>query len=253
MTWRRRWPSCAGRPGPAASCCAATCIRSGMRWAGGAISNPQAGTTPCGTRRTCTAIGMPPAARIRFRRHRSRLHAGLLPMTAPRTLLINPTVTSRSSARFPLGLLQLAAALDRSGSSRIIDGNVDRDFVNDSVRAMEQERFDAVGVGVIGGPQVATAIAVSRAIREHFPAAPIVWGGYFPTLHTDATLAAPYVDYAIRAQGEQALPELVAALAGDQPALERIAGLSWKRAGTVVHNPARPIMRHDPAGLLPYD
>src|SRR6185312_11229561 len=193
--------------------------------------------------------GVPLAARTRFR---FRLHAGL-PMTAPRTLLINPTVTSRSSARFPLGLLQLAAALDRSGSSRIIDGNVDRDFVNDSLRAMEQERFDAVGVGVMGGPQVATAIAVSKAIREHFPAAPIVWGGYFPTLHTDATLAAPYVDYAIRAQGEQALPELVAALAGDQPALERIAGLSWKRAGTVVHNPARPIMRHDPAGLLPYD
>src|SRR6185437_11338737 len=102
--------------------------------------------------------------------------------------------------------LQLAAALDRSGSSRIIDGNVDRDFVNDSLRAMEQERFDAVGVGVMGGPQVATAIAVSKAIREHFPAAPIVWGGYFPTLHTDATLAAPYVDYAIRAQASRRCP-----------------------------------------------
>ena len=174
-------------------------------------------------------------------------------MTAPRTLLINPTVTSRSSARFPLGLLQLAAALDRSGSSRIIDGNVDRDFVDDSLRAMEQERFDAVGVGVMGGPQVATAIAVSRAIRARFPLVPIIWGGYFPTLHTDATLAAPYVDYAIRAQGERTLPELVAAIVDDEPELGHIAGLSWKRAGTVVHNPARPIMRHDPAGLLPYD
>ena len=174
-------------------------------------------------------------------------------MTAPRTLLINPTVTSRSSARFPLGLLHLAAALDRGGSSRIIDGNVDRDFVNDSVRAMEQEHFDAVGVGVMGGPQVATAIAVSKAIRARFPAVPIIWGGYFPTLHTDATLAAPYVDYAIRAQGEETLPALVAALVGDRSGLDRIAGLSWKRAGTVVHNPARPIVRRDPAGLLPYD
>ncbi len=174
-------------------------------------------------------------------------------MTAPRTLLINPTVTSRSSARFPLGLLHLAAALDRAGSSRIIDGNVDRDFVDDSLRAMEQERFDAVGVGVMGGPQVATAIAVSKAIRARFPLVPIIWGGYFPTLHTDATLAAPYVDYAIRAQGEETLPELVAALVGDGPGFGRIAGLSWKHAGTVVHNPARPIARHDPTGLLPYD
>jgi len=172
----------------------------------------------------------------------------------PRTLLINPTITSRTSARFPLALLHLAAALDRSGSSRIIDGNVDRDFVNDTLHALEQDRFDAVGIGVMGGPQVAPAIAVSQAIRARFPALPIIWGGYFPTLHTDATLAAPYVDYAIRAQGEDTLSELVATLSGHAgPALEQIAGLSWKNAGTVVHNPARRIMRNDPAGLLPYD
>jgi radical SAM superfamily enzyme YgiQ (UPF0313 family) len=171
----------------------------------------------------------------------------------PRTLLINPTITSRTSARFPLALLHLAAALDRSGSSRIIDGNVDRDFVNDTLRALEQDRFDAVGIGVMGGPQVAPAIAVSQAIRARFPALPIIWGGYFPTLHTDATLAAPYVDYAVRAQGEDTLSELVATLSGHAgPALEQIAGLSWKNAGTVVHNPGRRIMRNDPAGLLPY-
>ena len=172
----------------------------------------------------------------------------------PRTLLINPTITSRTSARFPLALLHLAAALDRSGSSRIIDGNVDRDFVNDTLRALEEDRFDAVGIGVMGGPQVAPAIAVSQAIRARFPALPIIWGGYFPTLHTDATLAAPYVDYAVRAQGEDTLSELVATLSGHAgPTLEQIAGLSWKNAGAVVHNPARRIMRNDPAGLLPYD
>jgi radical SAM superfamily enzyme YgiQ (UPF0313 family) len=174
-------------------------------------------------------------------------------MTSPRTLLINPTITSRHSARFPLALLHLAAALDRNGESRIIDGNVDRDFVDDTLRALERERYDAVGIGVMGGPQVAPAIAVSKAIRARQPALPIVWGGYFPTLHTDATLAAPYVDYAVRAQGEDTLAELVATLSGNGPALEQIAGLSWKNAGTVVHNPARRIVRHDPAGLLPYD
>lgn len=175
-------------------------------------------------------------------------------MTAPRTLLINPTITSRHSARFPLALLHLAAALDRNGESRIIDGNVDRDFVADTLRAIERERYDAVGIGVMGGPQVVPAIAVSKAIRARQPALPIVWGGYFPTLHTDATLAAPYVDYAVRAQGEDTLSELVATLSGHGgPAVEQIAGLSWKNAGTVVHNPTRRIVRHDPAGLLPYD
>jgi len=172
----------------------------------------------------------------------------------PHTLLINPTITSRASARFPLALLQLAAALDRTGSSQIIDGNVDRDFVAQALRAMEQTRFDAVGIGVMGGPQVAPAIAVSKAIRERFPSVPIVWGSYFPTLYPDTALAAPYVDYVVRAQGERTLPELLAALTDpDGPALERIAGLSWKNAGSVVHNPSRRIQRADPAGLLPYD
>src|SRR4051812_4928427 len=152
----------------------------------------------------------------------------------PHTLLINPTVTSRASARFPLSLLHLAAALDRNGTSHIIDGNVDRDFIGDALRALERGA-DAVGISVMGGPQVAPAIAVSRAIREHFPAVPIIWGGYFPTLYPDAALAAPYVDYAVRGQGEDSLPELVAALRSPGgPTVAQIGGLSWKQAGAAV-------------------
>ena len=48
-------------------------------------------------------------------------------------------------------------------SARIIDGNIDRDFVDTTRRALAEERFDAVGVTVMGGPQVPTAIAVSKA------------------------------------------------------------------------------------------
>jgi anaerobic magnesium-protoporphyrin IX monomethyl ester cyclase len=172
---------------------------------------------------------------------------------SPRTLLINPTITSRSSARFPLSLLHLCAALDRHGSSEIIDGNVDRDVVGASLRAMEQGGFDAVGISVMGGPQIAPSIDVSKAIRERFPATPIIWGGYFPTLYTDTALAAPYVDYAIRGQGEESLPELVAALGKPEPALANIGGLSWKNGDTIVHNPNRRFSMGDTGLVLPYD
>lgn len=169
------------------------------------------------------------------------------------TLLINPTITSRAGARFPLSLLHLASALDRHGTSAIVDGNVDRDVVGATLRALDQGRFDAVGLSVMGGPQLAPAIAVSQAIRAHRPGLPIVWGGYFPTLYTDAALAAPYVDYAIRGQGEQTLVELAATLAGEGAPLERIAGVSFKRDGGIVHNPSRPIAPDDPVRRLPYD
>jgi radical SAM superfamily enzyme YgiQ (UPF0313 family) len=172
---------------------------------------------------------------------------------SPRILLINPTITSRSSARFPLSLLHLSAALDRRGSSEIIDGNMDRDLVGAALRRMEQGGFDAVGVSVMGGPQIAPSIAVSKAIRERFPATPIVWGGYFPTLYTDTALAAPYVDYAIRGQGEESLPELLAALGKGAAALGGIGGLSWKDGGSIVHNPNRRFSMPDPGVVLPYD
>jgi anaerobic magnesium-protoporphyrin IX monomethyl ester cyclase len=173
----------------------------------------------------------------------------------PETLLINPTIVSRASARFPLSLLTLAAALDQVGDSRIIDGNIDRDVVGASLRAVEQGRFDAIGITVMGGPQVAPAVAVSKKIRERFADLPIIWGGYFPTLHTDATMAAPYVDYAIRGQGDQSFPELIQALSGHATpgTLGKIKGLSWRAGGAVVHNPNRPFSPGDPNLVLPYE
>ena len=174
----------------------------------------------------------------------------------PRTLLINPTMASRRSARFPLALLHLAAALERTGAgtSRIIDGNIDREFIADALGALEGERFDLVGITVMGGPQLAPAMAVSRAIRERFPRLPIAWGGYFPTLNAAAAIGSPDVDYVIRGPGEKSLPELVAALQpGSGMALGRIQGLSWKRDGLAVHNPARRIPVPDAGRRLPYE
>ena len=157
----------------------------------------------------------------------------------PNTLLVNPTVTR--NPRFPLALLNLSATLDRFGDSHIVDGNIDRDLVSATLAAAEKQHFDSLGIGIMGGPQVAPAIAVSKAMRERYPAMPIIWGGYFPTLYTDTTLAASYVDYAVRGQGEDSLVELVSALGrgGGNDALAKIGGLSWRRDGEIVHNPNR--------------
>lgn len=174
----------------------------------------------------------------------------------PRILLINPTITSRRSARFPLALLHLAAALQRTaaGDAEIVDGNVDRDFIQASLGALARGHFDMVGITVMGGPQLAPSIAVSRAIRERFPRMPICWGGYFPTLQTEAAIAAPYVDYVVRGPGDHALPRLLAAARDrDAAALARIPGLAWKQAGEVVRNADGAIGPAAGDTLLPYD
>jgi len=169
-------------------------------------------------------------------------------------LLINPTITSRRSARFPLAVLSLSAALDGKYVSSIIDGNKDRNFIATALQALAEKRIDAVGISVMGGPQLVTAIAVSRAIRTRFPTTPIIWGGHFPTIGAEAAVNSPYVDYAIRGQGEQTLIEVLDAIfEGQSTQIGTIAGLSWRSGKQVIHNRNRTFSSASLARALPYE
>ncbi|HUI63017.1 MAG TPA: radical SAM protein [Steroidobacteraceae bacterium] len=172
----------------------------------------------------------------------------------PHVLLINPTITARRSARFPLAVLSLSAALQGRYTSTILDGNIDRDFVSSALRLIGEVRVNAVGVTIMGGPQLRSAIAVSKAIRAHSPGIPIIWGGAFPTNCPDAALNTDYVDYAVRGQGEETFIELLDAACARAPeAFERIAGLSWRQDGEVIHNSARAFSAASLARRLPYE
>ncbi len=172
----------------------------------------------------------------------------------PKVLLINPTITARHSARFPLAVLNLSVALEGRYSTILLDGNVDRDFTHSALRAIGDAGVDAVGISVMGGPQLLSGIAVSKAIRARHPSLPIIWGGAFPTNCPEATLQARYVDYAIRGQGEEPLLELLDALFGsDRSALGTIAGLSWRRGEQIVHNRLRAFSAASLARRLDYD
>lgn len=169
-------------------------------------------------------------------------------------LLINPAITSPKRARFPLSIMTMAAALEGRSEAVIIDGNIDADAVRSARDAVRTQDFEAVGITVMGGPQVATAIEMSRAVRAANARVPIVWGGYFPTLYPDVALNSDYVDYVIRGQGEDALRELLDALAGSGPRdLEAIPSLVWRRNGVAAHNPDRMFTRRHIAPTLRYD
>jgi radical SAM superfamily enzyme YgiQ (UPF0313 family) len=164
-------------------------------------------------------------------------------------LLINPRMCGVTSARLPLSLLHLASVLPSRHPWQILDGNL-ADIVGRAVVAVRERRHALVGVTVMPGPQVATAIEVSAAIRAAVPAVPIVWGGYFPTLYPASAINAPYVDYLVRGQGEATLVDLLERL--PSPALGDVLGLTWKRDGVAVHNPERPIVSPETLPFLPY-
>lgn len=172
---------------------------------------------------------------------------------ARRVLLVNPAITSRSRARFPLSLMTLAAALEPDYRATLVDGNMDRDAVASAVTAARGDDVVAAGITVMGGPQVATAIEMSRALRASNPRLPIVWGGYFPTLYPEVALNNDYVDYAIRGQGEDTLRELLSALDNRGTSLDSIAGLAFRRGVGVARGPERRFSARHIAPALNYD
>jgi hypothetical protein len=154
--------------------------------------------------------------------------------------------------RLPLSLLALGAALEGKYEYQIIDGNLDPDATAAVLAVLAEGDVALVGLTVMPGPQVGPAIALSKAVREAYPGVPIAWGGYFPTLYTEAALNARYVDFAVRGAGEETLLDLLDRLPADGGSHGEIAGLSWKDGDSVVHNAERPVRPPDDFPPLPY-
>src|SRR5271167_4096170 len=167
-------------------------------------------------------------------------------------ILFNPRSTKPRNRRFPLSVMALAAVLEGREQYEIVDGNVDDNPTDTISRLIQEHSPEMLGVTVMPGPQMAAALETSKEIRKRHPKTTIVWGGYFPSLYSDATLNARYVDYAVRGQGEETLLELLEALRG-QRKLDTILGLSYKDVfGLHRHNPERPMKGPDAFPWSPF-
>jgi radical SAM superfamily enzyme YgiQ (UPF0313 family) len=100
---------------------------------------------------------------------------------------------------------------------------------------------DVVGLSVMTF-QRATALAIARLIHRLRASARIVVGGYDPSLAPEAYESSPDVDFIVRGEGEHTLRALLRALENGSDGAA-IAGLSYRRNGTFVHNAARPVVR----------
>ncbi len=168
-------------------------------------------------------------------------------------LLLHPRATRPKNRRVPLSILSIAAILEGKEDYAIVDGNLDPrpDETLDSL--MRAHPVELLAVSVMPGPQMVSAIPLCREFRKKYPSVPIVWGGYFPSLYTDASLNAPYVDFVVRGQGEDTFRELLAAMRGSRD-YSGIRGLSFKDgSGMHVHNPERPLRSPNDFPWLPYD
>jgi anaerobic magnesium-protoporphyrin IX monomethyl ester cyclase len=167
-------------------------------------------------------------------------------------LLFYPRNAPAGLGRLPLSVLALGAVLEGSTRYRIVDGNVDPRPL-DTLRALirPDPSRTVLCVSVMPGTQMVNAIRQSRELKRLFPGLTIVWGGYFPSMHTESVLNSTFVDYVIRGQGERSLPELIEALrSGSSP--REVHNLSMRVGDALHHSSEYPIFDPNDRPPLPY-
>jgi radical SAM superfamily enzyme YgiQ (UPF0313 family) len=169
-------------------------------------------------------------------------------------ILYNPLSTTPGKQPLPLSLMALAAVLEGREPWTLVDGNIIGDPAAEMIErlsTMPRSDLKLLAVTVMAGPQLTQSISVCRRVKQACPDVPIVWGGYFPTQHTDTVLRSPFVDFVIRSQGERPLLQLIEVLRSGG-VLNSVSGLSWKAGDQIVSNPTAALTPLDELPDLPY-
>jgi anaerobic magnesium-protoporphyrin IX monomethyl ester cyclase len=147
----------------------------------------------------------------------------------------------------PLGCLYLITALERAGYA------VDfRDYqMNGYDDPFDLENFLAFVAEVAPAPVIGLScmanllpfsILAAKALKERYPERTIVLGGVGTKAVEDKVLTRfPWIDVIARGEGEETGPELLRALDGGD--LAAVRGISYRKNGTIAHNPDRPRLR----------
>ncbi|MBV8854200.1 MAG: B12-binding domain-containing radical SAM protein [Sinobacteraceae bacterium] len=155
-----------------------------------------------------------------------------------RVVLYNPQAVFFT---MPLALLAIGSELDpQRYEVVIIDGRLEG---ADAERRVLEALDGALclGVTVLTGAPIADALQISRAAKRAYPALPVVWGGWHPSMFARECLEEPAVDVTVQGQGELTFAEIVERLATGRT-LEGCAGCTVREpGGGILQNPPRAL------------
>ena len=141
----------------------------------------------------------------------------------------------------PLGLLYVAAALERDGHQvEIVDGEVDDLTPDQILQKIEHSKPDIVGAGATT-VDFDYANVVLKGVKERFDIITILGGPHATILPSDSLYENPHIDYLIRGEGEITTRELLKQLGGNRD-FSHVEGLSYREHGKIVNNEERPFI-----------
>lgn len=165
-------------------------------------------------------------------------------------ILLNPK-SAKHNRRIPLSVLTVGAGLEGRYEYEIVDENFD-DHVEDTLENLIRNKgVKYLGLTVMPGPQLTRAITISKYMKRRFPHLLILWGGTFPSIHTDTVLSAGYVDVVVLGQGEVVLPNLLSTVENGG-SLDSVKGLAYRLDGTIRYTPRQEWQHPDLEPPLPY-
>jgi len=136
--------------------------------------------------------------------------------------------------RVPYTLLFLERNIRDLGLNIVlIDECIDRNY--EFVLKKYAGRILLAGISTMTGFQLVGALRFSELARQHTDA-PLVWGGWHPTILPEQTLENQLVDFVIMGQGEEPLRQFLIALI-NKTDVENIPGLGFKKNGKIIINP----------------
>ena len=150
----------------------------------------------------------------------------------PRKIAANNIWSIINSDHPPLGIALLSAIWDAQGhTSQIIDAAALRLRVPEIISRINPAA-DYIGLTATT-PEISSATAIARGIREKFPDIPIVMGGVHPTVFHEDLVRDKICDMVVRNEGEVFVTEL----AKGTP-LHLIPNLTWRnQRGDIIINP----------------
>ena len=166
-------------------------------------------------------------------------------------VLVNPHGTKFvGDYTLPLGLLQSAVYIREKYDVKILDLRVKRDWKSALLAELKKEPY-FVGISTITGPNLDSALEISRIVKENSKAL-VVWGGIYASLLPDITLKHPLVDIVVKGEGEETFMELADAII-NKKSLKGILGIWYKEGGVIKSNPDRPPLDLNKLPRVPYD
>lgn len=152
--------------------------------------------------------------------------------------------------RIPLPILSLARMFNQEEYTVTL---IDAKWEDDVETRVVKESKGAVcfAVSAIIGYQLLEGIKLSRAIKNAYPDIPVVWGGWFPSVKPEMTIAKPYIDFVVRGQGELTFLELVESLVHSKD-IKGVQGITYKDGDKTVSTPARALEDINKFPMMPY-